>query len=130
MITFPLYVQEKDSGEFKMYPGYDTIQHSLEAIDVENKEYMIWDASGSPLDYANDPDGNLVLCAGASGAPALKSELVKRITAFKCCVGVDVQHMAIGEMFSMVKAEQERRDWGLFAIWRRIRAKWQRALPR
>jgi len=45
---FPLYVC-LDDGEVSRVEGFDRILYHLEAIDIENNEYMFWDASGQGL---------------------------------------------------------------------------------
>jgi hypothetical protein len=45
---FPLYVC-LDDGEVIRVEGFDRILYHLEAIDIENDEYMFWDAAGQGL---------------------------------------------------------------------------------
>jgi hypothetical protein len=45
---FPLYVC-LDDGEVIRIEGFDRILYHLEAIDIENDEYMFWDATGHVL---------------------------------------------------------------------------------
>ena len=45
-IRFPIYVLMKDCGEVHRYESAPELIHDLEAIDVDNREYEAWDASG------------------------------------------------------------------------------------
>jgi len=44
--AFPLFVR-LDDGEVMQVEGYDRILYRLEAIDIENDEYLFWDANGN-----------------------------------------------------------------------------------
>jgi hypothetical protein len=46
--TFPLFVR-LDDGEVMQIDRYDKILYHLEAIDIENDEYLFWDAQGRDL---------------------------------------------------------------------------------
>ena len=46
--AFPLYVC-LDDGEFLRIESVERILYHLEAIDIENDEYMFWDANGHGL---------------------------------------------------------------------------------
>jgi hypothetical protein len=46
--AFPLYVC-LDDGEVLQIASAETILYHLEAIDIENDEYMFWDAGGHGL---------------------------------------------------------------------------------
>jgi uncharacterized protein (DUF2249 family) len=43
--TFPFLVR-LDDGEVMQIESYDKILYHLEAIDIENNEYLFWDAEG------------------------------------------------------------------------------------
>jgi hypothetical protein len=47
-VLFPLYVC-LDDAEVIRIEGFDRILYDLEAIDIENDEYMFWDAAGHGL---------------------------------------------------------------------------------
>lgn len=47
-VLFPLYVC-LDDGEVIRIEGFRRILYHLEAIDIENDEYMFWDAAGHGL---------------------------------------------------------------------------------
>jgi hypothetical protein len=47
-VTFPLYVC-LDDGEVMRIDNFDRVLYHLEAIDIENDEYMFWDAAGQGL---------------------------------------------------------------------------------
>jgi len=47
-VTYPLYVC-LDDGEVMRIAAFDEILGYLEAIDIENDEYLFWDATGAGL---------------------------------------------------------------------------------
>jgi hypothetical protein len=47
-VAFPLYVC-LDDGEVMQIERFDRILYHLEVIDIENDEYMFWDAGGRGL---------------------------------------------------------------------------------
>ena len=49
MWKFPVFVRSKDSGDVISYQSVSDMQRAFEQIDVENKEYEAWDATGLPL---------------------------------------------------------------------------------
>ena len=46
--TLPLYVR-LDDGEVIRIDSVDKVLYHLEAVDIENDEYMFWDAAGQGL---------------------------------------------------------------------------------
>lgn len=47
---YPLFVFEKDSSSMLKIDAFDRIHYHLEAIDVENDEYVLWDSTGSGVE--------------------------------------------------------------------------------
>ncbi|MGC1483860.1 MAG: hypothetical protein WA789_08710 [Candidatus Acidiferrum sp.] len=45
-ISYPVFAFEKDDHSMHLIEGEDRILRQLEAIDVENDEYVFWDANG------------------------------------------------------------------------------------
>jgi hypothetical protein len=43
---WPVYVLVKDCGEISEYSSLERLRFDLEAIDVENDEFDVWDAEG------------------------------------------------------------------------------------
>ena len=46
-VTYPLFVFEKDDKSIRLIENESRILYHLEAIDIENEEYVFWDSSGS-----------------------------------------------------------------------------------
>lgn len=46
-ITYPLFVFEKDDQSMRLIEDSSRILDWLDAIDIENGEYVFWDANGS-----------------------------------------------------------------------------------
>lgn len=47
-VLFPLYVR-LDDGALECIEEFERILYHLETIDIENDEYMFWDAAARPL---------------------------------------------------------------------------------
>jgi len=47
MIAYPLFVFAKDDHSMRVIEEEGRILHDLEAIDIQNDEYVFWDASGA-----------------------------------------------------------------------------------
>ena len=47
-VSFPLYVR-LDDGEVMQIESFEKILYHLEAVDIQNDEYMFWDAGGRGL---------------------------------------------------------------------------------
>jgi hypothetical protein len=45
-ITYPLFVFEKDAKSLRLIEDQDRVLYHLEAIDIENDEYVFWDSTG------------------------------------------------------------------------------------
>ena len=50
--SFPIYVLARDCGEVRRFGSLEELQINLERIDVENHEYLAWDANGLPLKFS------------------------------------------------------------------------------
>ena len=48
-ITYPLFVFEKDDCSMRLIREEAGILHGLEAIDIQNDEYVFWDANGADV---------------------------------------------------------------------------------
>ena len=46
-VEFPIFVFEKDDHSMRLIESEDRILCDLEAIDIENDEYVFWDATGT-----------------------------------------------------------------------------------
>ena len=53
-VTYPLFVFEKDDKSIRLIENESQI-HCLEAIDIENEEYVFWDANGAGVSVAVTP---------------------------------------------------------------------------
>lgn len=53
---YPLFVFEKDDSSMLRIDAFDRIQYHLEAIDVENDEYVFWDSTGSGVEVVVERD--------------------------------------------------------------------------
>lgn len=51
-IQFPLLVFEKDDRSMYLIEVPERLLHTLEAIDIENNEYLFWDATGAGVDVS------------------------------------------------------------------------------
>jgi hypothetical protein len=46
VVTYPLFVFEKDDKSMRLIEDHGRILFHLEAIDIENDEYVFWDSTG------------------------------------------------------------------------------------
>ncbi len=51
-VTYPLFVFEKDDQSMKLVEDSSRILFHMEAIDIENGEYVFWDANGNGVSVA------------------------------------------------------------------------------
>jgi len=51
-VTYPLFAFEKDDKSMRLIENESRILSHLEAIDIENDEYVFWDASGEGVSVA------------------------------------------------------------------------------
>jgi len=51
-VPFPLYAFEKDDNSIRLIENPDRILYDMEAIDIENEEYLFWDAVAKPVRIA------------------------------------------------------------------------------
>jgi hypothetical protein len=66
-VTYPLFAFEKDDSSMRVIETPDRILSWHEAIDIENDEYVFWDATGSGVQIRID--GNKVLSVTSCAAP-------------------------------------------------------------
>jgi hypothetical protein len=48
-VQFPIFVFEKDDRSMKLIETPERVLYHLEAIDIENSEYLFWDSSGAAV---------------------------------------------------------------------------------
>ena len=46
-VQYPIFAFENDDQSMRLIESEDRILHHVEAIDIENDEYVFWDATGS-----------------------------------------------------------------------------------
>ncbi|PYU49566.1 MAG: hypothetical protein DMG48_16150 [Acidobacteria bacterium] len=51
-VTFPLFAFEKDDKSMRLIESESRILSRLEGIDIENGEYVFWDANGEGVSVA------------------------------------------------------------------------------
>jgi len=66
--TYPLFVLEKDDRSIRTVESADRLLYWHEAIDIENREYEFWDATGSGVSVTivDQGIGSVELCTEAS----------------------------------------------------------------
>jgi hypothetical protein len=65
-VTYPLFVFEKDDRSMRVIESSDRILFWHEAIDIENDEYVFWDASGLGVEIK--VVGTKVMCVNSCAA--------------------------------------------------------------
>lgn len=56
-VTYPLFVFEKDNKSIRLIENESRILYHLEAIDIENQEYVFWDSNESGVSVTVTPTG-------------------------------------------------------------------------
>jgi hypothetical protein len=51
-VTYPLFVFEKDDKSMRLIEDQGRILFHLEAIDIENDEYVFWDSTGGVVNVS------------------------------------------------------------------------------
>ena len=54
-VTYPLFVFEKDDNSMRLVENENRILYHMEAIDIENDEYVFWDADGAGVSIVVTP---------------------------------------------------------------------------
>ncbi len=52
IVTYPLFAFEKDDKSMRLIENESRLLSNFEAIDIENNEYVFWDANGGGLSVA------------------------------------------------------------------------------
>jgi hypothetical protein len=74
MANFPLFVKSKDHPAVYKYDSIEDVRRHVEAIDVENDEYQVWDRDGFPVQLDLSPDHRIIL-KRASSEPEVQNVL-------------------------------------------------------
>jgi len=53
-VSFPLYVFEKDDWSMERVESPDRVLYQMEPIDIENDEYLFWDAKGRSVGFQSN----------------------------------------------------------------------------
>jgi hypothetical protein len=89
-VVFPVFILEKDSGDVIRFESVAEMQHQLERIDIENREYEAWDRSGRRLDLGiQEPTWLTVRPAASQGGDAIA--LSDALRAYAQRAGVPVE---------------------------------------
>ncbi len=49
--TYPVFVFEKDDSSMRLISAENEILSQLEAVDIENGEYVVWDGRGHGVSW-------------------------------------------------------------------------------
>jgi hypothetical protein len=82
---FPICVLAIDSGEVTRYETLADVRGHLEAIDVENHEYLAWQASGAALVLTSDERG---LISVASAPTTAQPDLLDALLRYAAATGL------------------------------------------
>ena len=125
MWQFPVFVRSKDSSDVESYNSIEDMCHHFERIDIENKEYDAWDATGLPLDLSiQKSDQWLGLEPAAKAQP---EQLASAIAGFAASqnVHVDGSHLfargfpaALAQINSDIRAKRQAQSW-----WQRFKSR-------
>jgi hypothetical protein len=86
---FPLFVFEKDDRSMYLIEAPERVLSHLEAIDIENNEYLFWDSTGAGVCIS--------VARGAVEQIALCEQTMSLREAFESCAQSQGLHFVLGE---------------------------------
>jgi len=86
-MRFPVFVLMKDCGEISQFRSVEAMQQHLEAIDIDNKEYLAWDAKGTSLELGTQKPVWIKIEEKGNDQEAL----IRALRAFAASKGVEVK---------------------------------------
>jgi hypothetical protein len=108
---FPLYVR-LDDGEVLSIESHDKILYHLEAVDIENDEYLFWDALGDGVKVS-------IKKSRVSGFRSVENRMTLQNACFEYAkqLGASIESGTPQEMWAKVQAIKDRlpKRWGLLS---------------
>jgi hypothetical protein len=102
-VEYPIFVFEKDDRSMRLIESEERILSHLEAIDIENNEYVFWDANGRGV--------SISVSVGS-----FKSEL-KSVTSYSESLPI---HDAFKLLAEGMGIQESLTDGAPIEVWRRI----------
>ena len=68
-VLFPLFIFEKDDCSMFLVEAPDKVLHQMEPIDIENGEYLCWDANGRAVRISISGQRVTGICYGELEVP-------------------------------------------------------------
>jgi hypothetical protein len=124
MWQFPVFVRSKDSGDVKSYNSVEAMCRHFEQIDIENKEYDAWDATGLPLNLSVQRSSQWLRLVPASAVQP--NQLAAAIAEFAVRQNVQVDGLrlfaggfpaALAQITSAIQARRQTQSW-----WQRFKS--------
>ena len=125
MWQFPVFVLSKDCGDVNTYNSIEDMCRHFEEIDIENKEYDAWDATGLPLELS--VQGSSQWLRLEPGDTAQPEQLADAIAEFakRQDIQLDASHLSAGgfpaalaQIKSAIQARRQTQSW-----WRRFKSR-------
>jgi hypothetical protein len=81
-VEFPLFAFEKDDRSMLLIEKSDRLLYHLEAIDIENDEYVFWDAKGAGVcvSVTHDAIDQITRCDRSDAFQAYSQSLSLRVS--------------------------------------------------
>jgi hypothetical protein len=120
-VPFPLFIFEKDDCSMFLVQAPDKVLHQMEPIDVENDEYLCWDANGQAVKIS--VSGNRVTRIEHGSSEMSLSEALQRHSD-ACGLAVDMTGPAhkVWHRLKEAEAKQPRKGGLLSKVFGRNRS--------
>jgi hypothetical protein len=119
-VPFPLFIFEKDDCSMFLIEAPNKVLHQMEAIDIENDEYLCWDANGQAVKIS--VSGNRVArIEHGSSEMSLSEGLNRHSVAFGLDVDMTGPAQEVWHRFKEAEAKKPRKSGLLSKIFGRNR---------
>jgi hypothetical protein len=122
-VQLPVFVRLKDCGDVVRYDSIAKMQNHFEQIDVENEEYVAWDAAGTRLKMSVQASSDWLRIESLPNPQP--EQLAEAIREFARLQGVDTNASllraddfsgALDRISSAVQSTRQSRNW-----WERLK---------
>jgi len=119
-VPFPLFIFEKDDCSMFLVEAPDKVLYQMEPIDIENDEYLCWDAKGQAVKISLS--GNRVTrIEHGSSEISLSAALKRHSDAFGLAVDMTGPDQEVWDRLKEAEAKQPRKSGLLSRVFARNR---------
>ena len=107
-VPFPLFIFEKDDRSMFLVDAPDKVLHQMEPIDIENEEYLCWDANGQAVKISVSGSRVTRIVQGSSEMSLLEA-LKRHSDAFGLAVDMTGPVHEVWQRLKEAEAKQPRK---------------------